>query len=526
MAPRITVLAVFCAACLLPQARADHEPQVVLEVRLASVSDTFFERIGVNFNVNTSTDKQGPQGPLEALAAANREQHVDQALGAAFLSDLQVFQFMEALHGDRRCSVMQFPRLTVQSKQTGSLDLTETRHFLTGVEWVSVDGQHLLRPKNEPVKIGFQMKATPAVSADRRFVQVALNIQQTEMGSAPVPLIPVQIPVPSMKNKSEKGNEPVVAQMFLQQPQLSTWAIENVLTIPVGQTVVIGGSKTTTETRSESGPPVLSKIPYANRLFRNVGYGRETQTQLILVTPRILGAAVKDQPAAVSEPAPHGKTIRVHNALASDLAPAITEFIQKKMDGRKTEEQVVVAAEPVSNTLLVSAGPETVAEIARLVAHMDVAPKQYLIQVAVYEGEPRDAREKAKLLSRPEIVTVENQVAKVHIGQEVEIPVGGDQKRKVNAGVLLEVVVGRAHDNQVPVRLVTEIATVSEQEKDRATHNIQRTEHTANYPPGKRILSRGGRTSSGKELWIEATVTEITSREQLLEMNRNRRNEE
>ena len=48
------------------------------------------------------------------------------------------------------------------------------------------------------------------------------------------------------------------------------------------------GPKRLTEARNEYGPPVLSKIPYVNRLFRNVGYGRCAEHVLVLVTPRII----------------------------------------------------------------------------------------------------------------------------------------------------------------------------------------------------------------------------------------------
>ena len=33
---------------------------------------------------------------------------------------------------------------------------------------------------------------------------------------------------------------------------------------------------------------MLSKVPYVNRLFKNVGFGREAQSLLIMVTPRII----------------------------------------------------------------------------------------------------------------------------------------------------------------------------------------------------------------------------------------------
>jgi general secretion pathway protein D len=46
--------------------------------------------------------------------------------------------------------------------------------------------------------------------------------------------------------------------------------------------------KTLREGRNEFGPPILSKLPYVNRLFKNVGYGKETESLLIMVTPRII----------------------------------------------------------------------------------------------------------------------------------------------------------------------------------------------------------------------------------------------
>ena len=51
---------------------------------------------------------------------------------------------------------------------------------------------------------------------------------------------------------------------------------------------ILPGHGVASEARSEYGPPVLSKLPYINRLFKNVAYGRETESLLIMVTPRII----------------------------------------------------------------------------------------------------------------------------------------------------------------------------------------------------------------------------------------------
>ena len=50
----------------------------------------------------------------------------------------------------------------------------------------------------------------------------------------------------------------------------------------------MGGIKRLAEGRNERGMPILSKLPYVSRLFKNVGIGRETQTLMMMVTPRII----------------------------------------------------------------------------------------------------------------------------------------------------------------------------------------------------------------------------------------------
>ena len=73
--------------------------------------------------------------------------------------------------------------------------------------------------------------------------------------------------------------------------QLPTFAFVTVTTtvsVPDGGTVLLGGIKRLSEGRNEFGVPVLSKVPYVNRLFRNVGIGRDSRTLMMMVTPRII----------------------------------------------------------------------------------------------------------------------------------------------------------------------------------------------------------------------------------------------
>ena len=68
----------------------------------------------------------------------------------------------------------------------------------------------------------------------------------------------------------------------------TTITLNTTVVIPDGGTVLMGGLKTLSEGRNEFGPPILSKIPYISRLFKNVGYGREAQSLMVMVTARII----------------------------------------------------------------------------------------------------------------------------------------------------------------------------------------------------------------------------------------------
>ena len=84
------------------------------------------------------------------------------------------------------------------------------------------------------------------------------------------------------------------------------------LFIPDGGTVILGGLKTLSEGRNEFGPPVLSKLPYIDRLFRNVGYGREAQSLLLMVTPRvIINAEEEERQTGVTAESPTPGAVRI-----------------------------------------------------------------------------------------------------------------------------------------------------------------------------------------------------------------------
>lgn len=322
---------------LLRALRKLQDLQVAIEMRLVSVSESFFEMMGMDFDVNFITNNhkfdsqlltgqfQAP-GLIQSFTPAQFITGLTPAgtftpdlnipinntsfgfsfptfggypglgnsggldLGLAFLSDIQVFMFLEAAQGDRRMNVMQAPKITVFNGQTAFITVQDQLFFLTGMNPVQTPQGPVFVALHQAMPVGTQMQVTPVVSADRRFVRLAINQQMTNLVSASVPVLPVQIALPTIfVNGSGATPEPNrVVQMFFQQPTAAVIAIQTTVNVPDGGTVLLGGLKWMAESRNESGPPILSKIPYVNRLFKNVGFGRDGATLMLMVTPRII----------------------------------------------------------------------------------------------------------------------------------------------------------------------------------------------------------------------------------------------
>ena len=90
-----------------------------------------------------------------------------------------------------------------------------------------------------------------------------------------------------VKVKAKGGMEKVL-KGTVQQPQLETLALKHVANIPDGQTMAVSVGRCMADVRTESSVPILSRIPYVNRLVTNTGVSRETVELFLFVTPRIV----------------------------------------------------------------------------------------------------------------------------------------------------------------------------------------------------------------------------------------------
>jgi len=335
---------------LLNSLRRLQDQEVALEVRFIAISDDFFERIGVDFAMNITnnsananygsqlvsgafqppglinsfqpskliTGMSGPGTltsdlgiPINSVGGGNTFFNTVPAyggympgfsLGLAFLSQIQVFMFMEAVQGDNRVNVMQAPRITAFNGQTATLNVSDNQTFVTNVNVsIGANGNPLFQPVITNSGSSVSLTIQPVISADRRFVRLnfgspfggggagstATGVTLVNLVPGVVGTFPVVVPVFS-GSAIQDPTEQVVFTQLIQQPVAEIVNISTTVSVPDGGTVVMGGLKRLSESRSEYGPPILSKIPYINRLFKNVGYGRSAESLLIMVTPRII----------------------------------------------------------------------------------------------------------------------------------------------------------------------------------------------------------------------------------------------
>ncbi len=326
-------------ADLLAALRRLQDQEVAVEIRFISIAEDFYERIGVDFNLNIKTDKNtqrfepqinsGQYKPAGYINDPNFDRMIagitpsgaftsdldipikqssyplampsfggypglpgagGLAMGLAFLSDIQVFLFMEAVQGDRRTNVMQAPKLTMFNGQNANIIVAENQFFVTNVDVQTlVNGNITFAPTVQAFPFGVYMNVQPLISADRRSVRLNIPVTLTNLVPGPVQLFPVVVPIfPSSSALSTNPGDPITFTQLLQQPVINTIQVQTTVSVPDGGTVLMGGIKRLSESRNEYGPPILSKIPYLNRLFRNTSYGREAESLLIMVTPRII----------------------------------------------------------------------------------------------------------------------------------------------------------------------------------------------------------------------------------------------
>jgi general secretion pathway protein D len=335
-------------ADLLEQLRRLQDLQITIEVRFIRLTDAFFERIGVDFDFNiedgtgipTNPNVPGslaPGGSFEPprpstsvgidistattpfpnytvdLDIPFRQNNFGIAqpqfgtpdlgaggrFGFAILSDIEAYFLIEAAQGDRRANVLNAPKVTLFNGQQAIVVDAAFVPFVISVIPVVGDFAAAQQPVIVVLSEGTMMTVQATVSDDRRYVRLTLVPFFSQIGEVRTFTFEGTETSRSSsastdddedgKNEASDDEEEVTRSgTTVQLPTFEVITVATTVSVPDGGTVLLGGIKRLREGRNEFGVPLLSKIPYVDRLFRNVAIGRETDSLMMMVTPHII----------------------------------------------------------------------------------------------------------------------------------------------------------------------------------------------------------------------------------------------
>lgn len=258
-------------------------------------------------------------------------------MGLAILSDIEAFFFIQAAQGDQRNNLMFAPKVTVFNGQTGTVTDSKARPFVTSliptVGFASTGFQPVITTVNE----GITLSVTAVVSSDRRFVRLSVNplfSSITDVFTFSFVGGGQQQQGQQQQGQNQQGGQGGFGggqfgggggqqgfgigggfggnqggfggggqqgqnqngnqnggggqTITVQQPVVERVTVLTTVSVPDGGTILLGGIKRLKEGRNMAGVPILNKIPYVSRLFKNTGVGRETESLMLMITPRII----------------------------------------------------------------------------------------------------------------------------------------------------------------------------------------------------------------------------------------------
>jgi general secretion pathway protein D len=322
-------------ADLLESLRRLQNLQITIEVRFITLADTFAEQIGVDFDVQfddniTSLPQGEDSGPsvafgfdgVSGLPTADLDIRFENGsfglvppfgaaglgtpstIGFAILSDIEAFFFLQAAQSDNRSNVMQAPKVTMFDGQFATISDVSQRPFVTSITPVVGDFAVAQQPVIVVLNEGTQLNVQGIVSDDKRFVRLTLVPFFSQIGAVDTFTFEGRQSSQTSSRDEEDTNgdgvvdendaadtedsEDIVEGTTVQLPTFAFTSVSTTVSVPDGGTILLGGIKRLQEGRVERGVPVLSKIPYVSRLFRNVAAGRTASSLMLMVTPRII----------------------------------------------------------------------------------------------------------------------------------------------------------------------------------------------------------------------------------------------
>ncbi|MCA9293798.1 MAG: hypothetical protein KDA20_08290 [Phycisphaerales bacterium] len=226
---------------------------------------------------------------LEGSAFASQILAQNPALSVAgtFFDDIQVDFLVQATQADRRSVVLNAPRLTFTNGKSATIAVVNQQGFISDLQPIIGTSAVAFDPVPATVNEGFTLKVRGVASSDRRYVTMGVEASLATLKGFDQQTVSA-IVGGDTTGTGGGGSTIETADSNIQLPLVQFTRVQTGVTVPDQGTILLGGQRLTTEIETESGVPVLSKLPILNRFFSNRATSKEEQTLLLLIKPTII----------------------------------------------------------------------------------------------------------------------------------------------------------------------------------------------------------------------------------------------
>ncbi len=198
----------------------------------------------------------------------------------------QVTATLRLLARDSRSEIEQAPQITTLDNHTATIFVGEAvRYAQARVEQGQAGGLLLALEEGDesPVNIGFQLLATPHIVPGSDKIIMEVIPQRTSLsGTGSSAIAPAGFDIFEVGGGSAAG----AGQIAL--PRVASSTLSTTVLLSSGETAVLGGLKSKTESETITKLPLLGDIPLLGYLFKNRVKQETTSTLLVFITPHII----------------------------------------------------------------------------------------------------------------------------------------------------------------------------------------------------------------------------------------------
>lgn len=297
-------------------------PQVLIEARFVSVKVEDTKEVGIDWLLNSGValSTKGIRWDGTPYNASESEisrgasvgylpfENAGQGLNLSYQGILTDPQFKAVLHAldlSGKSRVLSVPRITTLNNQEAQIHVGEKYLYYKRFKSESVvagydsNGREILTsvtipdgdPDEEP--LGITLVVTPSLGADQRAITLALFPTRTDLegwniyGGSGGSI--------SGGVSSTSGNVSSNSSLdMIKLPIFRESMVRTKLVVDSGETVVLGGLVSGTESDKISGIPLLSSIPFLGQLFSYRSKVDDKENLLIFVTARVISPRGED----------------------------------------------------------------------------------------------------------------------------------------------------------------------------------------------------------------------------------------